>query len=198
MASVSDASHVSTSLAGRSVTTGLAIPSRGMACRFSRSRPRDHRRERDAGSDAARIASTSMTSSPALGTNLQRGLTDSEAQSRLEQHGRNELAAEKPVPAWRRFLAQFQDVLVILLLVATAISAGLVGLRAGRAAAIRGDRHLRGRPAQRHHGLRPGVAGRGGRRGPSRDVGRRCHGHPGRRPAEHPGRGYRSRRHHSH
>ena len=37
----------------------------------------------------------------------------------------NELAAEKPVPAWRRFLAQFQDVLVILLLVATAISAGL-------------------------------------------------------------------------
>lgn len=60
-----------------------------------------------------------------LGTNLQRGLTDSEAQSRLEQHGRNELAAEKPVPAWRRFLAQFQDVLVILLLVATAISAGL-------------------------------------------------------------------------
>ena len=42
-----------------------------------------------------------------------------------QQHGRNELAAEKPPPAWRRFLAQFQDVLVILLLVATAISAGL-------------------------------------------------------------------------
>jgi P-type Ca2+ transporter type 2C len=60
-----------------------------------------------------------------LGTNLPRGLTDREAQSRLEQHGRNELAAEKPLPAWRRFLAQFQDVLVFLLLVATAISAGL-------------------------------------------------------------------------
>ena len=60
-----------------------------------------------------------------LGTNRQRGLTDGEAQSRLEQHGRNELAAEKKLPAWRRFLAQFQDVLVILLLVATAISAGL-------------------------------------------------------------------------
>ena len=29
------------------------------------------------------------------------------------------------MPAWRKFLAQFQDVLVILLLVATAISAGL-------------------------------------------------------------------------
>ena len=61
----------------------------------------------------------------ALGTNVQRGLSDSEAQSRLQQHGRNELVAEKPLPAWRRFLAQFQDVLVILLLVATAISAGL-------------------------------------------------------------------------
>ena len=53
------------------------------------------------------------------------GLTDAEARSRLEEYGRNELAAEKPTPAWRRFLAQFQDVLVILLLIATAISAGL-------------------------------------------------------------------------
>ena len=35
------------------------------------------------------------------------------------------LTAEKPVPAWRKFLAQFQDVLVVLLLVATAISAVL-------------------------------------------------------------------------
>jgi len=61
----------------------------------------------------------------ALGTNVQRGLTSSEAQSRLEEYGRNELVAEKPLPGWRRFLAQFQDVLVILLLVATAISAGL-------------------------------------------------------------------------
>ena len=61
----------------------------------------------------------------ALGTDVQRGLSGSEAQSRLRQHGRNELVAEKPPPAWRRFLAQFQDVLVILLLVATAISAGL-------------------------------------------------------------------------
>jgi P-type Ca2+ transporter type 2C len=60
-----------------------------------------------------------------LGTNRQRGLTDVEAQSRLAQHGRNELAAEKKLPAWRRFLRQFEDVLVILLLVATAISVGL-------------------------------------------------------------------------
>ena len=61
----------------------------------------------------------------ALGTDAERGLSQAEARARLERYGRNELAAETPVPAWRKFLAQFQDVLVILLLIATAISAGL-------------------------------------------------------------------------
>ena len=61
----------------------------------------------------------------ALDTDLRRGLSAADAEARLARYGRNELAAEKPVPAWRRFLAQFQDVLVILLLIATAISAGL-------------------------------------------------------------------------
>src|SRR6185312_5031151 len=51
------------------------------------------------------------------------GLADGEARRRLERDGRNELASEPPTPAWRRFLAQFQDVLVVLLLAATAISA---------------------------------------------------------------------------
>src|SRR6185437_909065 len=58
-------------------------------------------------------------------TNAKRGLSTSEATARLEQYGRNELAAKKPLPAWRRFLAQFQDPLVVLLLVATAISGTL-------------------------------------------------------------------------
>jgi Ca2+-transporting ATPase len=61
----------------------------------------------------------------ALGTNAQRGLTSEEARGRLERYGKNELTAEKPVPAWRKFLSQFQNVLVILLVIATAISAGL-------------------------------------------------------------------------
>ena len=60
-----------------------------------------------------------------LGTDSRRGLSGTEARARLEHHGRNELAAEPPVPAWRRLLAQFQDALVILLVVATLISAGL-------------------------------------------------------------------------
>jgi Ca2+-transporting ATPase len=61
----------------------------------------------------------------ALGSDANRGLSEEEARARLERYGKNELAAEKPVPAWRKFLAQFQGTLVILLLVATAISAGL-------------------------------------------------------------------------
>ncbi|MBK6315790.1 MAG: cation-translocating P-type ATPase [Blastocatellia bacterium] len=60
-----------------------------------------------------------------LETDARSGLSDAEARARLERFGRNELKAETPVPSWRKFLAQFQDVLVILLLVATAISAGL-------------------------------------------------------------------------
>ena len=61
----------------------------------------------------------------ALGSSRAAGLNEAEARTRLEQYGPNELTVEKPVPAWRRVLAQFQDVLVILLLVATGISAAL-------------------------------------------------------------------------
>ena len=61
----------------------------------------------------------------ALASDAQLGLSVAEARGRLEKYGKNELTAEKPVPAWRKFIAQFQDVLVILLLIATLISAGL-------------------------------------------------------------------------
>jgi Ca2+-transporting ATPase len=61
----------------------------------------------------------------ALATDARAGLSDGEARTRLERYGRNELQAERGVPAWKKFLAQFKDVLVILLLIATAISAGL-------------------------------------------------------------------------
>ena len=61
----------------------------------------------------------------ALDTDARRGLSREEALRRLDRYGRNELAAEAPVPGWKRFLAQFRDTLVILLLAATAVSAGL-------------------------------------------------------------------------
>src|SRR5215212_4769732 len=60
-----------------------------------------------------------------LGSDPRHGLSGQDASARLRQYGPNELETEKPEPAWRRFLAQFQDVLIILLLVATAISVGL-------------------------------------------------------------------------
>jgi len=60
-----------------------------------------------------------------LATDARLGLTAAEARARLAAHGRNELASEKPLPAWKKFLAQFQDILVILLLAATSVSAGL-------------------------------------------------------------------------
>ena len=57
-----------------------------------------------------------------LGSDATNGLTAEDARSRLAQYGPNELQAETPIPAWRKLLAQFQDVLVILLLIAAAIS----------------------------------------------------------------------------
>lgn len=54
------------------------------------------------------------------------GLTNAEAAERLKLFGYNEVA-EKEQPAWwRRFLAQFQDFMVLVLLAATLIS-GLLG-----------------------------------------------------------------------
>ena len=58
-------------------------------------------------------------------TDAVRGLTATEARRRLETFGPNTLPAERRTPAWRKFLAQFRDLLVVLLLVATAISTAL-------------------------------------------------------------------------
>ncbi len=58
----------------------------------------------------------------ALDVDPNQGLDEAEAARRLEQFGPNELAGAPPVPAWRKFLQQFKDPLVYLLLAATAIS----------------------------------------------------------------------------
>lgn len=58
----------------------------------------------------------------ALDTSLDKGLSSAEAKRRLEKFGHNELASAPPVPAWKKFLAQFRDPLVYLLLAATVIS----------------------------------------------------------------------------
>ena len=43
-----------------------------------------------------------------LQTDAAGGLTAEEARARLARDGPNELTAQPPIPAWRRFLAQFQ------------------------------------------------------------------------------------------
>ena len=68
-----------------------------------------------------------------LGSDIKRGLGSTEAAVRLEKHGRNELTAQAPVPLWRKFLAQFTDVLVILLIVAGTISAAIWWFERGSA-----------------------------------------------------------------
>src|SRR5262245_12044829 len=51
------------------------------------------------------------------------GLTSQEAEQRLEHYGTNRLAPPKRLPWWRRVLAQFDDILIYILLVAAAFKA---------------------------------------------------------------------------
>ncbi len=65
--------------------------------------------------DAAEVA-RDLAVDPAI------GLTSAEAARRLQREGPNELRAKPPMPIWRRIVAQFQDPLIYLLMVAVAIS----------------------------------------------------------------------------
>jgi len=58
----------------------------------------------------------------ALGTSIEKGLSEAEAQSRLEKYGKNELIKEKGKTALQIFIGQFKSFLVYLLLFAIAIS----------------------------------------------------------------------------
>ena len=61
----------------------------------------------------------------ALGSDRNNGLSSTEARARLERDGPNELSSTRPVPAWRKLFSQCRDPLVILLLLASAISLAL-------------------------------------------------------------------------
>jgi Ca2+-transporting ATPase len=54
------------------------------------------------------------------------GVTEEEAQRRLEEYGPNELAEQPPTPLWIKFLKQFNE-LVIWILIVAAVIAGLAG-----------------------------------------------------------------------
>ncbi|HEY0881982.1 MAG TPA: HAD-IC family P-type ATPase, partial [Archangium sp.] len=53
------------------------------------------------------------------------GLTHEEAKQRLEEHGPNELKATDKVSPWKILLAQFKNVLIVILLGATVASVAL-------------------------------------------------------------------------
>ncbi|MHA1294037.1 MAG: cation-translocating P-type ATPase, partial [Promethearchaeota archaeon] len=55
-------------------------------------------------------------------TDIEKGLTEEEANIRLEKFGKNELIKEKGKSAWQIFIGQFKDFLVYLLILAIIIS----------------------------------------------------------------------------
>ena len=58
-----------------------------------------------------------------LSTDTDKGLTSTEAGERFNKFGPNSLGEEKSVPLWKKFLLQFADAMVIILIVAAALSA---------------------------------------------------------------------------
>src|SRR5512139_2558772 len=58
-----------------------------------------------------------------LNTDLHTGLSEVEVKSRLEKYGYNELKKEEGVSPFTLFVNQFKNVLIIILLIATALSA---------------------------------------------------------------------------
>ena len=61
----------------------------------------------------------------ALGSDAHGGLSGDEAARRLAAHGPNELKKEDQVSPWAIFLGQFKNILIIILLIATALSAAV-------------------------------------------------------------------------
>jgi potassium/sodium efflux P-type ATPase len=59
-----------------------------------------------------------------LGSDVEGGLTSEEVAARLQRHGPNQLDATAQVPRWRKFLDQFADPLIYLLLGAVVVSLG--------------------------------------------------------------------------
>ena len=71
-----------------------------------------------------------------LGADVLDGLSSAEAAERLQRHGPNRLEAAKTVPAWRKFLSQFADPLVYLLIAATGVALAVWILEGGHGVPI--------------------------------------------------------------
>ncbi len=60
-----------------------------------------------------------------------KGLPREEAERRLSEHGPNELTADFKMPKWVLLLSQFKDLLVLVLIIAAAISFAIGSVRDG-------------------------------------------------------------------
>jgi P-type Ca2+ transporter type 2C len=58
-----------------------------------------------------------------LGVSVAAGLPDDEVARRLAAHGRNELEQKAPTPGWLRFLRQFANTMIVVLLIAAVVTA---------------------------------------------------------------------------
>ena len=58
-----------------------------------------------------------------FGTNQEYGITQEEAKKRIEHYGKNKLADKKKENIFIRFIKQFNDFMIIILIVASIISA---------------------------------------------------------------------------
>ncbi len=65
-----------------------------------------------------------------LETNIEKGLNDEEVKARTEKYGANELAAKKKKSLIVKFLEQFKDFMIIVLII-SAIVSGVVGVLQG-------------------------------------------------------------------
>jgi len=77
-----------------------------------------------AGSQIAAHTLTAPNAVRSLRSDARRGLTAAQAAERLARDGPNQLAEAPPTPAWRRFLDQFRELVVWILVVAAAIAGG--------------------------------------------------------------------------
>jgi len=57
-----------------------------------------------------------------LSTDGKTGLSEAETRARLARFGPNRMTETKPTPGWRLFLAQFEDLLIIILIIAALVS----------------------------------------------------------------------------
>ena len=65
------------------------------------------------------------TAARLLQVDVSNGLDAAEAQRRLQQYGPNLLPAAPPAPLWMRFLRQFNNLLIYVLLAAAIITVGV-------------------------------------------------------------------------